>query len=112
MKSTGINRMKITVIGITAVLLAVVSAARADGAGTFAANCAQCHGTTGHADTPAGKALKAPALAGDAKVAAAGQDDVVTLIKQNPKHVAVLGKLSADDITAAAAYAKQMAGEK
>jgi len=34
----------------------------------------------------------------------------VTLIKQNPKHQAVLGKLSADDITAAAAYVKQMAG--
>jgi hypothetical protein len=64
----------------------------------------------GHADTPAGKALKAPALAGNAKVAAAGQDDVVTRIKQNPKHEAVHGKRSADDITAAAAYAKQMAG--
>jgi cytochrome c6 len=112
MKNTVIHGMKGTVLGLTAVLLAgaVSAASAADGAGTFATNCAQCHGATGHADTPAGKALKAPALAGDAKVAAAGQDDVVTLIKQNPKHQAVLGKLSADDISAAAAYVKQMAG--
>jgi mono/diheme cytochrome c family protein len=112
MKNTVIHGMKVTVLGLTAVLLAgaVSAASAADGAGTFATNCAQCHGATGHADTPAGKALKAPALAGDAKVAAAGQDDVVTLIKQNPKHQAVLGKLSADDISAAAAYVKQMAG--
>jgi mono/diheme cytochrome c family protein len=112
MKSTVIHGMKVTVLGLTAVLLAgaVSAASAADGAGTFATNCAQCHGTTGHADTPAGKALKAPALAGDTKVAAAGQDDVVTLIKQNPKHQAVLGKLSADDISAAAAYVRQRAG--
>jgi len=84
MKSTIIHRTQVTVLGLTAVLLAgaVPAATAADGAGIFAANCAQCHGTTGHADTPAGKALKAPALAGDAKVAAAGPDDVVTLIKQ------------------------------
>jgi mono/diheme cytochrome c family protein len=112
MKSTVIHRMKVTVLGITAVVLAgaVPAASAADGAGIFATNCAQCHGATGHADTPAAKALKAPALAGNAEVAAAGQDDVVTRIKQNPKHGAVLGKLSADDITAVAAYAKQMAG--
>jgi hypothetical protein len=43
-KSTVIDRMKVTVLGITAVLLAgAVSAASAgDGAGIFAANCAQC----------------------------------------------------------------------
>jgi len=69
MKSTVIDRMKVTVLGLTAVLLAgaVSAASAADGAGIFAAHCAQCHGTTGHADTPAGKALKAPALAGNAK---------------------------------------------
>ena len=90
-------KSKVTVLGLTAVLLAgaVSAASAADGAGTFATNCAQCHGTTGHADTPAGKALKAPALAGNAKVAAAGQDDVVTLIKQNPKHAAVVKELQA-----------------
>ena len=112
MKSTVIHRTQVTVLGLAAVLLAgaVSAASAADGAGIFAPNYAQCHGSTGHADTPAGKTLKAPALVGDAKVAAAGPDDVVTLIKQNPKHQAVLGKLSADDITAAATYVKQMAG--
>jgi len=45
-------------------------------------------------------------------VPAAGQDDVVALIKANPKHTTVLGKLGPDDVTAVAGYVKQMAGGK
>ena len=106
--------MKSTIVGMLVFFLTgPVSAARAaDGAAIFTANCASCHGPTGHADTPAGKALKAPALAGDAKIAAAGQDEVVTLIKDNPKHKPVLGKLGPDDFPAVAGYVKQLAGGK
>ena len=48
----------------------------ADGAALFKQNCASCHGATGQADTPASKALKVPALAGDAKVAGMSDADV------------------------------------
>lgn len=107
--------MKSTLMGMVSLfcLAGTVSAASAaDGAGIFAAHCVSCHGATGHADTPASKALKVPALAGDTKVAAAGQDDVVALIKASPKHTTVLGKLGPDDVTAVAGYVKQMAGGK
>ena len=90
----------------------VTAASAADGAAVYGANCAKCHGDTGHADTPVGKMLKAPALAGDAKVAATAQDDLVNLIKANPKHKAFIDKLSADDLGAAATHVKQLAGGK
>lgn len=79
---------------------------------TSSANCAKCHGDTGHADTPVGKALKAPALAGDAKIAAMAQGDLVNSIKTNQKHASFVAKLSPDDLTAAAAHVKQLAGSK
>jgi mono/diheme cytochrome c family protein len=90
----------------------VTATSAADGAAVYGTNCAKCHGDTGHADTPVGKMLKAPALAGDAKVAATSPDDLVKLIKANPKHKAFIDKLSADDLTAAAAQVKQLAGGK
>jgi len=84
----------------------------ADGAAIFKQNCATCHGATGHADTPAGKSLKVPALAGDAKVAGMSDADVVAAIKANPKHGGILKKLSDGDIAAVAAYAKGLAAAK
>jgi len=103
-----------TLLGSAVVLLAagVTAAGAADGATVYGANCAKCHGDTGHADTPLSKALKVPALAGDAKVAAAAPDDLVKLIKENPKHAAFIGKLSADDLSAAAGHVKQLAAGK
>jgi len=102
-----------TILGMALLLVGTVTAASAaDGAAVYAANCAKCHGDTGHADTPVGKALKAPALAGDAKVAATTTDDLVKLIKENPKHASFASKLSADDLAAAAAHVKQLAGGK
>src|SRR6185369_10789472 len=56
-------------ISAAAVLLASGSATwAADGAAIFKAQCGKCHGDTGKADTSIGKAMKIPALAGDAKV--------------------------------------------
>ncbi len=84
----------------------------ADGAAVYKLNCAKCHGDDGHADTPVGKAMKVPALAGDAKVAAAAPADVVKRIKENPKHGAFSGKLGAEDLDAVATYVKELAGGK
>ena len=70
-----------------------------------------CHGETGKADSPAAKSMKAPALAGDAKVAGMSDADLIAKIKENPKHAA-LKSLSDADLTAAAGYAKSLASGK
>jgi len=109
--------MKTHVMSLAAALtlagLALVPGARAgDGAAVFKANCAKCHGDTGMADTAAGKALKAPQLAGDAKVAGASVDELVTNIKGNKKHESFIKKLSDQDVTDAATFVKELASKK
>ena len=96
-----------------AIFLSAASASvAADGGALFKQNCASCHGATGHADTPASKALNVPALAGDAKVAGMSDADVTAAIKANPKHGAVLKKLSDADVAAVATYVKGLAAGK
>ena len=84
----------------------------ADGPTLYKQNCASCHGATGHADTPAGKALKVPPLAGDAKIAGLSEADVQARIRSNPKHAAVLKKLSDADVQALAVYVKGLAASQ
>ena len=98
---------------MAALSLSVASIAfAADGAALFKQHCASCHGATGQADTPASKALKVPALAGDAKVAGMSNADVTAAIKANPKHAAMLKTLSDADLAAVATYAKGLAAGK
>ena len=80
----------------------------ADGAATYKARCASCHGADGKADTPAAKAMKAPALAGNAEVEKMSADDVAKKIAENPKHPGPVKSLGADDVKAAAAFVKQL----
>jgi mono/diheme cytochrome c family protein len=51
---------------ISTILFCIIAAASAcaeqRGASVYKANCSTCHGLTGEADTPAGKALKAHSL--------------------------------------------------
>jgi mono/diheme cytochrome c family protein len=84
----------------------------ADGAALFKQNCASCHGATGQADTPASKALKVPPLAGDAKIAGLSEADVGAKIRSNPKHAAVLKKLSDADVQALAVFVKGLAASQ
>jgi mono/diheme cytochrome c family protein len=105
--------MRYAILVMAALPLSVASISlAADGGTIFKQNCASCHGATGHADTPAGKSLKVPALAGDAKVAGMSDADVAAAIKANAKHAAVLKKLKDDDIAAVAAYVKGLAAAK
>ena len=95
-----------------ALVVGPVPALAADGAKVFADHCATCHGKTGQADTPAAKMLKAPALAGDAKVASLPATDLTALIKANPKHASMLKTLTDDDLGAVVAYVSELAGKK
>jgi len=101
------------IVTATALLVATGTAGwAADGAVVYKANCAKCHGDTGHADTPVGKALKVPPLAGNADVVKMSEADTATRIKANEKHKAFVKSLSDDDVAAAAAYVKQLAAGK
>jgi mono/diheme cytochrome c family protein len=83
----------------------------ADGAAVYKAQCAKCHGDTGKADTSIGKAMKVPALAGDANIQKMSDGDVAARIKGNAKHPPPVKSMSDDDINAVAAYVKQLAGK-
>lgn len=85
------------------------AAAAADGAALYKQHCANCHGESGKADTPVAKAMKVPALAGDAAVAGMSEADLEKKIAENAKHQAFIKKLSADDVKAVSAYVKGMA---
>lgn len=95
-----------------ALVFVVSPALAADGGALFKQHCASCHGESGKADTPAGKAMKVPALAGDAKVAGMSDADVVAAIKANPKHAGIIKKLTDDDVAAVATFVKGLAGAK
>jgi mono/diheme cytochrome c family protein len=83
----------------------------ADGAAVYKGQCAKCHGDNGRADSPAAKAMKAPALAGNASIVAAADADLVKKIRENKKH-ATLKSLSDDDLAAAVAFVKGLASGK
>ena len=86
----------------------------ADAAANWAANCVQCHGKTGTADTPMGKKLSAKDLT-DPKVQAAFTDahaaeSIKTGVKENGKVTmkAFGDKLSDADIKALVAYVRTL----
>jgi mono/diheme cytochrome c family protein len=105
--------MRYAISFMAALTLTVASASlAADAAALFKQHCASCHGESGKADTAAGKALKVPALAGDAKVAAMADADVIAKIKSNAKHAAALKKLTDADVATLATYVKGVAAGK
>jgi mono/diheme cytochrome c family protein len=102
-----------TLLGAAAVvLIAASSVPAADGAAIYQQQCAKCHGDTGKADTTIGKAMKVPPIVGDANIEKMSESDVAARIKENTKHPPTIKSLSAEDVDAAAAYVKQLAGGK
>lgn len=108
-------KLQATVIVTAAVLMLggpVSSRGAEDAAAVFKEQCAKCHGETGHSDTAAGKMMKVPELAGNAKVAGMPLADVVKAVRENEKHKATLKKLSDAQIEAGATGAKALAESK
>lgn len=86
----------------------------ADAKALWDANCAQCHGPTGHADTKMGKLLNAKDLTDPKSQAsftdAQATDAIKNGVKQNGKQTmkAFGGKLSEDDVKALVAYVRTL----
>lgn len=107
--------MKITLVSIVTVILILPGISfGADAKANWAANCVQCHGQTGNADTKMGKILNAKDLT-DPKVQAGFTDAQATEAikngaKQNGKTTmkAFGGKLSDDEIKALVAYVRTL----
>jgi mono/diheme cytochrome c family protein len=87
-----------------AAILSWAPAALADGAALYKADCASCHGDDGKAQTPVGKAMKVPALAGGSHPV----EQLTKMVRTNPKHKSVSGKVSDEDLQAIAEYLKTL----
>jgi mono/diheme cytochrome c family protein len=101
-------------IVITLLLTSAYSLRAADAKANWDANCAQCHGKSGAADTKMGKQLNAKDLT-DAKVQAGFSDAKATKsikegVKENGKTTmkAFGGKLTDDEIKALVAYVRTL----
>jgi mono/diheme cytochrome c family protein len=107
--------MKVLVsIVISLFAASAVSLQAADAKANWDANCAQCHGKSGAADTKMGKQLNAKDLT-DPKVQAAFSDAKATQsikegVKENGKTTmkAFGGKLSDDEVKALVAYVRTL----
>ena len=106
--------MKVIALALALVVFSTLSGYAADAKALWSANCAQCHGPDGKADTKMGKILSAKDLTDpksqasftDAQAATAIKDGV----KQNGKQTmkAFGGKLSDDDVKALVAYVRSL----
>jgi mono/diheme cytochrome c family protein len=107
--------MRAIVSIVVSLLAALAMSVRADDSkALWDANCAQCHGKDGRADTKMGKTLSAKDLT-DPKVQAAFTDAKATQsikegVKENGKTTmkAFGGKLSDDDVKALVAYVRTL----
>jgi mono/diheme cytochrome c family protein len=103
--------MRMLVAATTATLLFSGAAVRADGgADVFKKQCARCHGETGNADTPMGKAVQAKPLAGNATVQQMTEAQVVERVRTNEKHSQMVRSLAAPKLDTVAGYVKTLAG--
>jgi mono/diheme cytochrome c family protein len=104
----------IVTIAISLLIAVPISVRAADAKANWDANCAQCHGKSGAADTKMGKALNAKDLT-DPKVQGAFSDAKATQsIKEGVKEggkttmKAFGGKLTDDEIKALVAYVRTL----
>ena len=104
----------ILTIAFSLLVASAFSLRAADAKANWDANCVQCHGKTGTADTKMGKTLNAKDLT-DPKVQAAFSDAKATEsikngVKENGKTTmkAFAGKLTDDEIKALVAYVRTL----
>ena len=71
-----------------------VSLARAEEPSTYARLCASCHGASGRADTPVGRALKIPSFEGTSFTRA----QIEKLLRESQSHSGLAAKLGEGDL--------------
>jgi len=104
--------IKLSVLGLAVPLLMVASltwlpfqaSAAPDGAATFKAKCAACHGADGKGETPTGKAMKIRDL-GSAEVQGQSDDALLAIVSKGK------GKMPAFEKTLGADQCKQLVAE-
>ena len=101
------NRKPVVLLMMTLLLLAAVPM-MADGAATFKAKCAMCHGPDGAGQTAMGKNMKLRDL-GSADVQKTTDADLIKLITDGKgKMPAYKGKLADADIKAVVAFIRTL----
>jgi cytochrome c6 len=100
-------KIKILVL-IACIALASTGLAAADGAATFKAKCAMCHGADGSASSGMGKSMGLKPL-GSAEVQKMSDADLTALVTNGKgKMPAFKGKLSDEEISAVVKYVKTL----
>lgn len=93
---------------LSLILMAFTASAFADGAATFSAKCAMCHGKTGAGDTGMGKSLKLRDL-GSADVQKQSDADLIKLTTDGKgKMPSYKGKLTDDEIKGVVAFLRTL----
>lgn len=117
--SFSMNRTKglvITLVGSTALAVVILfpmqsratTAMADDGAATFKAKCATCHGADGSGNTPMGKKLKVRNL-GSAEVQKQSDAQLAGVISKGKRKMPAFGKsLSADQINQLVAHIRML----
>ena len=100
-------KMKVLVL-IACIVLASTGLAAADGAATFKAKCAMCHGADGSASSGMGKSMGLKPL-GSPEVQKMSDADMTTLISAGKgKMPGFKGKLSDEEIGAVVKFVKTL----
>jgi len=102
--------MKVKCFAILCLAASIVTPtfAQNEGADTYKAKCAMCHGADGLGNTPAGKNLKAASFKDPAVVKASDAEMITTVQKGKNKMPAYAGKLTDSQIKATVAYIRTL----
>lgn len=101
-------RLRVIAIMLIAASVTMGAFAQEDGATTYKGKCAMCHGADGLADTPAGKAMKAPSFKSPDAVKASDADLIAAVKNGKGKMPSYAGKITDGQITQVVAYIRTL----
>jgi mono/diheme cytochrome c family protein len=99
---------KVMTISLIVLFGVMTTAAFADGAATYKAKCALCHGANGGGDTPSGKAMKVKDLRSDTVQKQTDLELTKTISGGKGKMPAYGKQLTTDDIKALIAFIRTL----
>jgi len=102
---------KVMTISLIVLFGVMATAAFADGAATYKAKCALCHGANGGGDTPSGKAMKVKDLRSDAVQKQTDIELTKTISGGKGKMPAYGKQLTEPDIAAVIAFIRTLKGK-